>query len=149
MNAKTDAIDLLTRDHEDVKKAFKEFKALGDRAFQKKRELADKICKDLLVHTQIEEEILYPLFTENLAEGSKSLANEAIVEHASAKQLISQIQQASSDSDLFDARVKVLSEYIDHHVKEEEEEMFPKLRQADVDLGEIGEKMQVRKKQLS
>lgn len=142
-----DAIELLTSDHERVKKQFKDFQALGDKAFKQKKQLADKICNELLVHTQIEEEILYPVFLEH-ASDEKPLVDEATVEHGTAKQLISQIQKMDSDQELFDARVKVLSEYINHHVKEEEEEMFPKLRATKVDLNELGERLHARKQEL-
>ncbi len=122
-----DAIALLIDDHKKVKAAFKEFEGLGDHAFVSKKKLADEICLALTKHTQAEEEIFYPAVRKAVKEGG-DLVDEAVVEHASAKELIAQIQAMSAEEDLFDAKVKVLSEQIDHHVKEEEEEMFPKAK---------------------
>ncbi|MES2207584.1 MAG: hemerythrin domain-containing protein [Pseudomonadota bacterium] len=143
-----DAVELLIKDHEKVKAAFKEFEALGDKAFVSKKKLADEICADLLKHTVIEEEIFYPAIQGAIREG-KDLVEEAIVEHASAKDLIEQIQAMSADEELFDAKVKVLSEQIEHHVKEEEEEMFPQARKTNLDLIDLGKKMQERKNQIA
>jgi len=96
----------------------------------------------------LEEEIIYPAFREKLSD-EKDLLNEAKVEHDSAKVLIKEIQQMQADEELFDAKVKVLSEYIEHHVKEEEDEMFPLLQKSDVDLALLGEKLFQRKQQLN
>ncbi|OFE11342.1 hemerythrin [Pseudohongiella acticola] len=146
-NAKDDAIKILMADHKKVKAAFKQFEELGDKAFVSKKKLADEICMELLVHTQVEEEILYPVFVKNIKK-EKPLVNEAVVEHSSAKVLIGEILDMKGDEELFDARVKVLSEYIDHHVKEEEKEMFPLMRSADIDLVAVGSQIKERKQQL-
>lgn len=146
-NGKDDAIKLLIADHKKVKKAFKQYEELGPQAYVSKKKLADEICSELLAHTQVEEEILYPLFVRKVSK-EKALANEAIVEHSSAKDLIKQILEMNSDEDLFDAKVKVLSEYINHHVKEEEKEMFPLLRAAEADLVEVGAKIRQRKQEI-
>ncbi|MDO8907500.1 MAG: hemerythrin domain-containing protein [Pseudohongiella sp.] len=146
-NGAEDAIKILKSDHKKVKDAFKEYEQLGEKAFSSKKKLADKICAELTIHTQVEEEIFYPLFRQKLPK-EKPLVNEAAVEHASAKELISQIQSMSGDDPLFDAKVKVLSEYINHHVREEEKEMFPLMRNADVDLNEVGSLIMERKQQL-
>ncbi len=143
-----DAVELLMKDHEKVKAAFKQFEALGDKAFISKKKLADEICAELLKHTTIEEEIFYPAVQGVIKEG-KDLVEEAIVEHASAKDLIEQIQAMSADEALFDAKVKVLSEQIEHHVKEEEEEMFPRARKTNLDLVGLGKKMEERRNQIS
>jgi hypothetical protein len=100
----------------------------------------------LKAHTTIEEEIFYPAAREVLEE--EDLLDEAEVEHASAKDLIEQIEGMSPQDDLYDAKVTVLGEYIDHHVKEEETEMFPKLRKTDLDLKSMGDQMESRKDQL-
>lgn len=146
-NKQTDAIKLLISDHKKVKQAFKEYEGLGNKAFVSKKKLADEICTELLVHARVEEELFYPLFSKKLA-SEKPLANEALVEHASAKELISQIQSMKGDEELFDAKVKVLKEYINHHVKEEEKEMFPLMRDTNVDLGKLGAQIAERKDQL-
>ena len=142
-----DAISLLTADHQEVREAFEEFEELGDKAFVGKRKLADKICTDLLVHAQIEEEILYPKFAEAVKK-ARPLEREARVEHASARDLIRQIQAMDSEDEMFDAKVTVLSEYIEHHVKEEQSEMFPLIREAGMDTQELGRQLWDRKQEL-
>jgi hemerythrin superfamily protein len=146
-----DACDLLDADHRAVKKMFKEFEELtGSRARsagQKKMDLARQICMELTVHTQIEEEIFYPALREAIKD--TDLLDEAEVEHQSAKDLISQIQAAAEPDEKFDAKVKVLGEYIDHHVKEEKNEMFPKARAArKLDLVAMREELEARKEEL-
>ena len=142
------AITLLKKDHQKVKQAFAQYEELGPYAFVHKKKLADQICAELTLHTQLEEEIIYPAFREILSD-EKDLLNEAKVEHDSAKVLIKEIQQMQADEELFDAKVKVLSEYIEHHVKEEEDEMFPLLQKSDVDLALLGEKLFQSKQQLN
>jgi len=146
--AKTqDAIAILSADHEKVKKLFKEYESIKDSAdAEKKGELAAEICLELTIHAQAEEEIFYPAVEESIDDGD--LMDEAEVEHASAKDLIAQIEESSPDDDLFDAKVKVLGEYIDHHVKEEEGEMFPKAKKAKLDLDALGVEIQERKDEL-
>jgi len=141
-----DAISLLIEDHENVKSMFEQFEELGDRAHVSKHKLALQICEELTKHTMIEEEIFYPAVRKVLKEDD--LMDEAIVEHASAKDLIAQIQSMEPTDDLFDAKVKVLSEMIEHHVEEEETEMFPKVRKTKLDLEELGEAMSARKEQI-
>jgi hypothetical protein len=141
-----DAIALLKADHRQVAGWFEQFKKA--RVHAKKAELAESICHALRIHTQIEEEIFYPAFLEAAAD--EDIHHEAEVEHAGAKNLISEIEQAGPDDDYFDARVKVLAEMIRHHVKEEEKRdgMFAKARQADMPLEEIGERLEERKAEL-
>ena len=144
--AKTDAISLLKADHRQVEEWFEEFeKARSD---SRKTELAANICQALKVHTQIEEEIFYPAFFEATEE--EDLHHEAIVEHAGAKNLIEQIESSGPSDEYYDAKVKVLSEMIKHHVKEEEQRggMFAKAKEADMDLEALGEQMQARKSEL-
>jgi hemerythrin superfamily protein len=149
--AEKDACDLLDADHRAVKKMFKEYEELsGSRArnaAQMKKELAMQICQELTVHTQIEEEIFYPAL--RLAFKDTDLLDEAAVEHQSAKDLIAQIQGAGDADEMFDAKVKVLGEYIDHHVKEERTEMFPKARSnRKLDLMGLREQLETRKEEL-
>ncbi len=139
-----DAIALLKADHALVQGMFGQFgKARGD---DRKRELAERIRQELKVHTQIEEEIFYPAAREALREAD--LLDEAEVEHASAQDLISQIESSSPGAELYDAKVTVLGEYVKHHVKEEQNEMFPKLRKTKLDLKELGQRLEERKMQL-
>jgi len=147
--ASTDAIELLTTDHKEVKALFKAYRQLveADGEDEEKEQLALEICTKLTVHATVEEEIFYPA-ARDVLDDEEDLADEAEVEHACAKDLIAQIEQSAPADALYDARVKVLSEYIDHHVAEEEGEMFPKLRQSDLDLGTLGEEMAQRKEEL-
>jgi hemerythrin superfamily protein len=148
MAAGQDAIALLTADHREVAEMFEQFEQLGDRATTSKEKLKDKICKALIAHTTIEEEIFYPAVRAAKIEEGEDMVDEAIVEHASAKDLIKQLQEMQPDDDLYDAKVKVLSEQIEHHVQEEEKEMFPKAKKAGLDLLALGQEMALRKQEL-
>lgn len=133
------AIDLLVDDHKQVKKLFKDFDKLKDSGdAEAKQALVEQICNELILHTQIEEEIFYPAAREAVEE---DMINEAEVEHASAKDLIEQIQALDPSDPMYDAKVTVLGEYIEHHVEEEEKEMFPKVKKAKLDLEALGEEM--------
>jgi len=140
-----DAIVLLRADHKHVSELFARFEKLKSDGVQKKK-LVDTICKELTVHTRIEEEIFYPAVRAVLKE--QDLLDEAEVEHAGAKDLIAQLQSMNPGDDLYDAKVIVLSEYIKHHVKEEHTEMFPKVRKTDLDMKELGARMALRKQEL-
>jgi hemerythrin-like domain-containing protein len=146
-----DACDLLDADHKAVKKMFKEYEELtGSKArsaAQKKLDLARQICHELTVHAQIEEEIFYPALREVLKD--TDMLAEAEVEHQSAKDLIAQIESMPEADEMFDAKVKVLGEYIDHHVKEEKNEIFPKARSArKLDLMAMRDELMARKEEL-
>lgn len=141
-----DAITLLTEDHEQVKSMFEQYEELGDRAHASKQKLALQICTELTKHAVAEEEIFYPAV--RAATKDEDMLDEAIVEHASAKDLIAQIIAMDPKDDLYDAKVKVLGELIEHHVKEEEEEMFPKARKAKLDLMALGEAIATRKQEI-
>lgn len=146
-----DACTLLDADHRKVKKMFKDYEGLtqsrAKSATEKKRALAQEICIELTVHAQVEEEIFYPAAREAIKD--TDLLDEAEVEHASAKDLIAQIQDAETIDDMFDAKVKVLGEYIDHHVKEERNELFPKARAAKkLDLVGMRAQIEARKEEL-
>ena len=139
-----DALALLKADHDLVQDLFYRFEKA--RTDKQKASLAEQICSELTVHAQIEEEIFYPAVREALDEDD--LMDEAEVEHASAKDLIAQLGDSDPEDDLFDAKVKVLGEYIKHHVKEEQNEMFPQVRKTKLDLRELGERLQMRKEEL-
>jgi hemerythrin superfamily protein len=141
-----DAIALLKADHRQVEEWFGQF--LKSRSGEKKAKLARQICEALRVHTTIEEEIFYPAFLEHA--GDEDLHHEAEIEHDSAKNLIARIESSDPKDDYFDASVKVLSEMIKHHVKEEEKTdgMFAKARKSGMDLVALGEQLQVRKDEL-
>ncbi len=143
-----DAIELLKADHRKVEKLFKDYDKLveDEGTYNEKEALAATICAELTMHAQVEEEIFYPAARDILDE--EDLVDEAVVEHASAKDLIAQLADMSPDDDLYDAKVKVLSELIEHHVEEEEDEMFPKLKKAKLDTAALGRQMEERKLQL-
>ena len=146
--SKNEAIAQLTADHARVKKIFKQYERLAeaDAPDKQKQELATMICAELTVHATAEEEIFYPAAREAIEK--VELIDEADIEHASAKDLIAQIEGSSPSDDHYDAKVKVLGEYIDHHVQEEENEMFPKVRRAKVDTVALGEQIAARKEEL-
>ncbi len=141
-----DAIALLKADHRQVETWFEAFEKTGSDT--RKEKLAGQICTALKVHTQIEEEIFYPAFIS--ATEDEDMHHEAVVEHGGAKKLIAEIEASGPDDDYYDAKVKVLSEMIKHHVKEEEQRggMFAEARDSEMDLVALGEQMAARKKQL-
>jgi hemerythrin-like domain-containing protein len=141
------AIEMLEADHRKVEGLFDQYEDMKeDSGEDEKRELAQKICMELKVHTQVEEEIFYPWVRGNIDD--TELIEEATVEHATAKDLIAQIEGAPDVDETFDAKVKVLGEYIKHHVKEEENEMFPKVQSLEEELDELGQEMTARKVEL-
>ena len=141
-----DAIALLKADHRLVEEWFEQFEKA--RTDGRKLELATDICEALKVHTTIEEEIFYPAFLE--ATKDKDLHHEAQIEHDAAKKLIAEIEASSPDDEYYDSKVKVLSEMIKHHVKEEEQPggMFAEAKKSDMDLDALGEQMAQRKSLL-
>jgi hemerythrin superfamily protein len=149
-SSKMDAISLLTEDHAEVKKMFKEFEKLKeeDADDEEKGELVARICEALTVHAQVEEEIFYPAVREAIGEEEMDLMDEADVEHAGARDLIAQLEESEPGDDHYDARVTVLGEHVNHHVKEEEGEMFPLAKKAKMELEELGEEIMQRKEQL-
>ena len=140
-------MEMLMEDHRRVQKMFKQFEKLqnGDND-QSQRDLVDQACAELKVHTQLEEEIFYPAAREALEEGD--LVAEALVEHNSAKELIAKLQEGNVDDEEYAATFTVLGEYVNHHISEEQDEMFPKLKKADLDWEALAAQMQERKGQL-
>ena len=143
-----DAIELLEADHRAVEALFHEFRQLSQHqaSGSRRRALAEQICLELTIHMRLEEEIFYPPVREAVRDDD--LLDEAEVEHAGAKELIAQILSMKPEAELYDAKVTVLGEYIDHHVKEEREEMFPKARKCGLDLARLGEQLSMRKREL-
>lgn len=143
-----DAVDLLDADHKAVKKLFMDFNALcedGAPASQK-QQLAEKICRELTVHAQIEEEIFYPRVREAI--GDELLMDEALQEHAEAKEKIAQIQGMGAGDKTYDETVNELGKLIDGHVLEEREEIFLRARNAALDLRGMALELFARKQQL-
>ena len=142
----TDAIALLKADHRTVEELFSSFE--NARGQERKQALAEEICNELKIHSMIEEEIFYPAFRGKIEDDT---LDEAYVEHDGAKVLINDIMAGSAEEDFYDAKVKVLQEQIEHHVKEEEmreEGMFAQCRETDVDLVALRDTMMARKQEL-
>ncbi len=139
-----DAIAMLRADHAKVSGLFAEFEKA--RSSSKKMALVSTICTELSVHAQVEEEVFYPAVKAALKD--KSLIPEAVVEQATMKALISQIEGVAPDGEMYDARVKVLAEYVKHHVKEEHTEMFPRAKATRLDMAALGAQMAQRKAEL-
>jgi hypothetical protein len=143
---KQDAIALLKADHREVEALFEQFEgASGD---GKKQKIALEICMALTVHAKIEEEIFYPACEGKIEE---DLLKEAYVEHDGAKVLIAEIEAGAPSDEFYDAKVKVLSEQIEHHVGEEEmrmEGMFAQARKAGLDMDALGDRLRARKEEL-
>ncbi|PHY17625.1 hemerythrin domain-containing protein [Caulobacter sp. BP25] len=139
------AIRLLKQDHREVEKMFDEYEQLESNS--EKQELFNQIALALKVHTQIEEEILYP---EERGDVEDDLIDEAYVEHDGAKKLIAEIEAMKPGQEFYDAKVKVLGEYIKHHVKEEEQPggFFAQAKRGDEDLDAMGERLKARKEEL-
>ena len=143
--APKDAIALLKADHKEVKGLLEQFQK--SRSQSKQAQLAQQICSALEVHSEIEEEIFYPAARETLKKNG-DLIDEAEVEHTSLKELIGKIKGGQPGEAMWEAQVKVLGEYVVHHVKEEEGEIFPKVKKTRLDLQAIGEQLAERKQEL-
>ncbi len=139
-----DAIAMLKADHKKVSGLFEQFEK--SRAASTKKKLVSEICKELTVHTMLEEEIFYPAVKAALRD--RELVPEANVEHATVKDLIAQVKDVAPGGEEYDAKVKVMSEYVKHHVKEEQNEMFPKSQKTTLDMAALGRRMAERKAEL-
>ena len=135
---------MLRADHKLVSGLFAQYEKT--QSSSKKKQLVGQICTELSVHAQVEEEIFYPAVKEALHD--HELVPEATVEHASLKSLISEVEGVEPDGEMFDAKIKVLGEYVKHHVKEEQTEMFPKAKATDLDMRELGARIAARKEVL-
>jgi hemerythrin superfamily protein len=140
------AIEMLKEDHDKVKKAFKEFEKLDREDSETARQIVETVCADLKVHTTLEEELFYPAVREAIED--EDIMNEAAIEHETAKMLIEQLENMGADDPNYRATFTVLGEYVLHHVKEEEGEMFPQAKKADMDLEGLAERMRSRKEEL-
>jgi hemerythrin superfamily protein len=140
-----DATAMLRADHKKVSDLFSQYESA--RSVTRKQALVEQICSELKVHTQLEEEIFYPAVQSALKK-DRELIPEANVEHGSVKELIAQVEGKTPDGDMFDAKIKVMSEWVKHHVKEEQNEMFPKAKKTKLDMNALGAQMAERKAQL-
>ena len=139
-----EATALLRADHKRVSELFQQYESARSPA--KKKSLVSEICTELTIHAQVEEEIFYPAVKQALKD--KELVPEASVEHATLKALIAQVKDVEPDGEMFDAKITVMSEYVKHHVKEEQTEMFPKARDTNLDMAALGERIAARKEEL-
>lgn len=139
-----EATAMLRADHKLVSELFEQYEK--SRSTARKKELVAQICKELTVHAQVEEEIFYPAVKAALKD--HELIPEASVEHATLKDLIAQVEGLEPDGEMFDAKIKVMSEYVKHHVKEEQNEIFPKARATRLDMVELGAQIDARKQEL-
>jgi hemerythrin superfamily protein len=144
--ASRNAFDVLEEDHREVEEWFDEYDELKDSDEDRRAELAEKICLALKVHAQIEEEIFYPRARE--AAKDDDLIDEAIVEHATVKNMIAEIEEMDVGEELYDAKIRVLGEMVKRHIREEEEELFPELQSAKMDLDAVGKELAERKEEL-
>jgi molecular chaperone DnaK (HSP70) len=142
----TGAVEILKEQHDKVKKAFKEFEKMDRDDNEAQQQLVQTVCEDLKLHTTLEEELFYPAAREAIDD--EDLLNEAQVEHETAKMLIEQLENMGPDDPNYHATFTVLGEYIMHHVKEEEGEMFPQVKKSDLDLEELGSRMRQRMQEL-
>ena len=142
--ASHDAIGMLRAEHKKVSGLFAEFEKT--RSAARKKSIVATICSELSVHAQVEEEVFYPAVKAALKD--KELIPEAVVEQATMKDLIGQIEGVEPDGEMYDAKVKVLAEYVKHHVKEEHTEMFPRAKKTKLDMGALGTQMAARKSEL-
>jgi hemerythrin superfamily protein len=142
-----DAISLLKSDHREVEGLFSQFESAT--GAPRKRAIVLKICDALTVHATLEEELFYPVARAALKRAGEDLLDEAEVEHEGIKWRIQVLKKMKPEDDLYDAEVKVLAEYVSHHVKEEERRLFPRLRLSDFDSDGVGEKLAARKEKLT
>jgi len=140
------ALEMLKEDHAKVQKAFKEFEKMDREDTETMKQLVQTVCEDLKVHTTLEEEIFYPAVREAIED--EDIMNEAAVEHETAKMLIDQLENMGPDDPNFHATFTVLGEYVKHHIKEEESEMFPQAKKADLDFEDLAQRMTGRKREL-
>jgi hemerythrin superfamily protein len=143
-----DAIALLKADHRTVERLFEAFERASDNDLEAKGTLVRRACEELTVHAMIEEEILYPAARDALPKDDTGDVDEAFVEHFLVKTLIEKFTTLKPGADGFDATFKVLTENVKHHVEEEETELFPELRMANLDLAALGARLAKRKAEL-
>lgn len=148
-SAGDDAVSMLMEDHKKVQKLFRDFEKAHDKEDDDScREIAQLVCTELEVHTTLEEELFYPAAREILGE-DEELIDEAEVEHQSAKELVAQLRGMDPSDAKFAPTFTVLAEYVKHHIKEEEGQIFPKVQKARLDVDGLGQEMQARKSELN
>ena len=144
-NGKQEATALLKADHKLVEQLFDDYEQSNTKS--QKKQIVEQICKELSIHAQVEEEIFYPAVQKALKD--HELVPEAVVEHSTLKDLIAAVKGVEPDGDMYDAKIKVMCEYVKHHVKEEENEMFVEAKSTSLDMVKLGALMSERKTQLA
>jgi len=147
-NDKPLALEMLMADHRKVEDLFEQYEVAKDAGDESRKDIAAAICNEITVHAAVEEEMFYPWLRDTLDEDDMDMVEEAQVEHDGAKELVAQIEEAAAVDAEFDAKVTVLGEYIRHHVREEENEIFPSVAGEREALDELGREMQARKGEL-
>jgi hemerythrin superfamily protein len=147
--AAMDGLEMLEKDHQRVEKLFKDFEEAGDQAYKTKQGIAEKVIEELTVHSEMEEQILYP-FAQQQVENAEENVRESFEEHHVVEELMKEIGGMDPEDEQFDAKVTVLMENVRHHIEEEEGELFPKIRKAlgTERLEELGERMQAVRSSL-
>jgi iron-sulfur cluster repair protein YtfE (RIC family) len=144
-----DAIDLLKADHRKFKKLFRTYEAAGDRAYQKKKDLADKLFMEITIHSMVEEELFYPAVKERANKEGKRLVAESVEEHHIVATLIEEMKVLDPKDERFEAKFSVLQENIEHHMEEEENELFPEAEELlGTRIKNLGAQMEERKDEL-
>jgi hemerythrin-like domain-containing protein len=144
-----DAIALLKADHRKVKELFRQFEAAGSRAYQKKKGLAEEISTEIRLHSRLEEELFYPAVKARTDQDGKDLVAESVEEHHVVATLIEELKALDPKDERFDAKVTVLMENVEHHIEEEEEELFPEAEEVLGDaIDKLGDQIKERKEQL-
>lgn len=140
---------MLKADHRKVKELFRKYETTGDRAYQKKKSIAEEICTEISLHSRLEEELFYPAMKAHTDKDGKDLVAEAVEEHHVVATLIDELQALKPQDERFDAKLSVLMENVEHHIEEEEAELFPEAEEVLGDsLTSVGARMQQRKEQL-
>jgi hemerythrin-like domain-containing protein len=142
-----DALEMLRQDHDSVERQFSTFEKAGGEQNDAIRELALRVCGELRIHSVIEEEVFYPALRDAIED--EDILNEAAVEHETARMLIEQLENMPEDDPNFHATFIVLAEYVRHHVREEESEIFSAARKAGVDLAALAQRLCARKEELA
>lgn len=146
-NNDQDAITLLETEHREAEELFKKYETAKKAGkTEEKYEIARQVCAALLIHMQVEEALFYPAV--RVVINKKDLVDESIIEHRGAKAVINELGLIAADNAMFDTKVEALNEQIQHHVNEEEGELFPRVKNTELDLYKLGKRMQEKKEQL-
>jgi hemerythrin-like domain-containing protein len=144
-----DAIEMLEADHERVKELFQAYEAAGERAYQKKKNLAEKVFLEIALHSTLEEELFYPAVREQADKEGKQMVAESIEEHHVISTLIEEMKELDPRDERFEAKFSILKENVEHHIEEEENELFPEAEDLLGDaLEDLADQMEERKEQL-